>query len=73
MTTRRDQILIFIAEYATEHHNAPSTGDIAAVFDIARQTVYHHLESLMDEGRLVQVDGKWKLPRAEYIPPDDIN
>lgn len=68
--TRRDEIIDFIATYATDHHNAPSTLEIARVFGIAQQTVYHHMIKLMAEGRLVQPDGKWKLPGATYIPPD---
>lgn len=68
--TRRDQIILFIADYATDHHNAPSTIEIARQFGIAQQTVYNHMIKLMAEGRLAQVDGKWKLPKAEYIPPD---
>lgn len=67
--TRRDKIVLYIAEYAIDHHNAPSTPEIARNFGIAQQTVYHHMIKLMAEGRLLQLDGKWKLPQAEYIPP----
>lgn len=70
-TTRRDEIWHFIGEYAVDHHNAPSTLEIARVFGIAQQTVYHHMMHLISEGKLCQVDGKWKLVNAEYIPPPD--
>lgn len=70
--TRRDQILAFIAEYATEHHNAPSTREIALAFGIAQHTVYQHMIKLMAEGRLLQTKtGRWKIPKAQYIPPDE--
>ncbi len=67
--TRRDEILGYIAEYATDHHNAPSTYEIARAFEIGQKTVYNHLMRLIVEGRLIQTDGKWKIPQAEYIPP----
>lgn len=70
--TRRDQIIAFIAEYAVTHHNAPSTLEIAEAFDIAQQTVYGHMIKLMAEDRLIQVDGRWKIPNAEYTPPVDL-
>jgi predicted transcriptional regulator len=70
--TRRDQIITFIAEYATEHHNAPSTLEIAAAFEISQQTVYGHMVKLMAERRLIQVDGRWKIPNAEYTPPVEL-
>lgn len=66
---RRDEILAYIAEYAVDHHNAPSTIEIARQFDIAQQTAYNHMVKLIAEGRLQQVDGRWKLPEAQYIPP----
>lgn len=69
--TRRDQIIIFIAEYAVTHHNAPSTYEIAAAFQISQQTAYQHMVKLMAEDRLVQIDGRWKIPNAEYTPPVD--
>jgi predicted DNA-binding protein YlxM (UPF0122 family) len=70
--TRRDEIFSYIADYAFEHHNAPSTYEIAAKFEIAQQTVYGHMMKLMAEDRLEQIDGKWKLPTAEYIRPDEV-
>ena len=69
--TRRDAILVYIANYAIDHHNAPSTPEIARQFCIAQQTVYNHMTKLIAEGRLMQIDGKWKIPSAEYIPPQE--
>jgi len=70
--TRRDQILRFIAEYATEHHNAPSSIEIARAFNIAQHTTYMHMVKLQAEGRLIRTKaGRWKIPTAEYIPPDE--
>lgn len=71
--TRRDEILDYIAEYATEHHNAPSTREIALAFAIAQHTTYVHMLKLLAEGRLIQtVAGRWKIPGAVYIPPDEV-
>ena len=71
-TTRRDEILVFIATYATDHHNAPSTYEIAAHFKISQPTVYAHLKHLLEEQRLEMVDGKWRIPKAEYTPPPNM-
>lgn len=70
--TRRDQIIAFIAEYAVTHHNAPSTLEIAQAFGIHSSTVYDHMIKLMAEDRLIQVDGRWKIPGADYTPPDTL-
>jgi DeoR/GlpR family transcriptional regulator of sugar metabolism len=67
--TRRDQIIAFIAEYAVTHHNAPSTYEIAEAFQISQQTAYIHMVKLLAEQRLTQVDGRWKIPGADYTPP----
>lgn len=68
---RRDEIIAFMAEYAVDHHNAPSTREIAFALGIAQQTVVHHLEILKQEGRLQVLDGKLKLTGAVYIPPPE--
>lgn len=70
--TRRDQIIAFIALYTTDHHNAPSTLKIAEHFSISHITVWNHMQRLMAEGRLLQVDGEWKIPKAEYSAPNDL-
>lgn len=69
---RRDEIIAFMAEYAMDHHNAPSTREIAYALGIAQQTAYHHILKLIVEGRIIQVDGRFKLVGAEYIPPDTL-
>ena len=71
--TRRAQILAFIAEYATDHHNAPSTLEIARAMGISQQCVYNHMVKLIAERRLMKLDGKWKIPAAHYIAPDNLN
>lgn len=68
---RRDEIVAFFAEYAVDHHNAPSTREIAYALGIAQQTVYRHLLKLCEEGRMAQLDGKFKLTDARYIPPPE--
>lgn len=68
---RRDEIVAYFAEYAVDHHNAPSTREIAYALGIAQQTVYRHLLKLQAEGRVRQVDGRFMLVGAEYIPPDN--
>lgn len=70
--TRRDEILLFMADYIEIHHNAPSTIETARYFGIAQHTVYVHMVKLMAERRLLQVDGKWKIPDAEYIRPENL-
>ncbi len=70
--TRRDEILLLIADYAEKHHNAPSTLELARLLGIAQHTVYGHMVKLMAENRLLQVDGKWKLPDALYIRPENL-
>jgi predicted transcriptional regulator len=69
---RRDEIISFMAEYVVDHHNAPSTREIAYALGIAQQTAYHHILKLIAEGRVIQVDGRFKLVGAEYIPPDTL-
>lgn len=71
--TRRAEILSFIADYAVDHHNAPSTPEIARTLGVSQQCVYAHMMKLMAERRLLQIDGKWKLPEAHYTPPDNLN
>lgn len=68
--TRRDEIFTFMAEYITDHHNAPSSHEIARHFKLKQQTVYNHLLKLIAEDRIVRVDGRLKLAGGEYIPPD---
>lgn len=70
--TRRDQILHYMAEFIKEHHNAPSTLEIARHFCIAQQTAYSHVVKLMAERRLEQVDGRWKIPHATYEAPENL-
>ena len=70
---RRDEILLFIAEYARDNHNAPSTREIASNFAISHQAVYTYMQKLIDEGRLVQSGGRWKIPDNEYIISDKLN
>lgn len=67
--TRRDEILLYMAEFITDHHNAPSSHEIARHFGLAQQTVYNHLMRLIAEGRVVRVDGRLKLSGAEYFAP----
>lgn len=69
--TRRDQILRYMISFIEAHHNAPSTYEIARQFGIAQQTARDHLDKLMDEGRVVRVDGRLKLSGAEYIGPEE--
>ena len=70
--TRRDQILVWMAEYITENHNAPSAAKVAKHFGISEITAYRHMVKLVAESRLQLVDGGWKIPEAEYVPPPDI-
>lgn len=72
VVTRRDEILRYIAAYTIDHHSAPSTIVIGRQFKITHQVVYGHLMKLVKEGRLLQIDGHWKIPEAEYYPPDNL-
>lgn len=67
--TQRDHILRYMAEFATAHHNAPSTRQVAQHFDRAQQTVYCHMRRLIAEKRLELTEGGWKLVGAQYVPP----
>ena len=70
MNTRRDQILLFAAEYAATHGgNSPSLGEIASRFGISFQAVYKHTLKLAAEGRIVRRDGKLCLVGAQFSPP----
>lgn len=67
--TQRDRILNFMAVYTTEHHNAPSTYQIAHHFERCQTTICGHMKRLIAEHRLVLSDGHWKLIGASYTPP----
>lgn len=70
--TRRDQILAFIIEFTQEEHRAPSSYEIGVQFGIAHQTVDIHVLKLLAEGRLIRTKrGSRKVPKAQYIPPDE--
>lgn len=69
-TTRRDQILVYISEYASEHHNAPSTYQIAEASGVSQVRVRYCLRQLADEGRIEYIDGKLRVVGAEYIPAE---
>lgn len=71
--TRRDEILLFIAEYTRDNHNAPSLRQIAANFGITHQCVSIYVHTLIDEGRLEQSDGNWKIPINEYVISDKLS
>jgi DNA invertase Pin-like site-specific DNA recombinase len=69
-TTRRDQIIRFVAEYASDHKgNSPTLGEIASKFSISRQAVYTHTLKLSDERRAQWLDGKLCLAGAEFSLP----
>lgn len=70
--TRRDEIVCFMAAYIEQHHNAPSSREIAYHFGISQQTAYGHLMRLQIEGRLIQIDGRWKLQGATWEAPDEL-
>lgn len=69
---RRDEILLFIVTYASDHQgNSPSLGEIALQFHMCRQTAYGHTMKLSDERRAQWRDGKLCLVGAEFSPPTD--
>lgn len=71
--TRRDEIMLFVCEYASEKDGpTPSINEIAQHFGLAYSTVYHHVLKLIIEGRLQQVDGKLCVVGSDWIPPADI-
>lgn len=68
--TRRDEIILYVIEYASDHQgNSPSLGEIALNFGIRRETVYIHTLKLANEGRAQWRDGKLCIIGAEFIPP----
>jgi len=71
-TTRRDEIFLFIAEFAVEHlGNTPSIGEVALAFDISRATAYSHMLKLVNDGRGRWHDGEFILIGSEFSPPPD--
>lgn len=70
--TRRDEILLYMADYIEQHHNAPSSREVAYHFRIRQQTAYSHLMKLQAEQRLIMIDGRWKLPGAKWEAPDEL-
>lgn len=68
--TRRDDIFLFIAEYADAHvGNTPSLGEIARAFNLKRSTVYTHTLKLVNDGRALWRDGELILIGSEFYPP----
>lgn len=67
--THPDQVLQFVADYAVQHHNSPSLGEIASELNISKMRVYLHMLKLIDNQQLEFVDRKWKIVGGEYIPP----
>lgn len=70
--TRRDEIILFIIDYAADHQgNSPSLGEIALQFKFSPQTAYIHTLKLVNEKRAEWKDGKFCLVGAEFYPPSD--
>lgn len=67
--TTRDKVLNFVAGYAEDSHNAPSTRQIAKALKISQNRVMECLDDLEDEGRIERIDGRIKVIGAVYIPP----
>jgi DeoR/GlpR family transcriptional regulator of sugar metabolism len=56
--------------YIEEFHNSPTGKQIARVFGVSHQAIHRHLKKLVEEERLIKVEGKgWKIPGAIYTPP----
>lgn len=76
--TRRDEIFEFICDYADEHvGNSPTLHELAGIFRVegrllSYSTVRYHVTLLIAEGRLVRVDGKLVVIRAEWERPQRI-
>lgn len=72
--TRRDEILYFIIQYASERSGpTPTIREISHEFSLSYSTVYRHVQMLIQEDRLVMKDGKLLVPGAKWISPDDIS
>jgi hypothetical protein len=70
---RRDEIAIFIGEYAIDHGgNSPSIQEIADALGICKRTAEIHLIKLASENRTTRRDGKLILIGAEFSPPPPI-
>lgn len=67
----RDRILAWFIEYVTQNHAPPTVRDIAQAFSISRVSVSEHLVYLEREGRLIYVNGHYKVSGASYEGPPD--
>jgi len=71
--TRREQILLFICDYAGERSGpTPSINEIAKQFHVSYSTAYHHVMRLGLEGKLQLRDGKLIVIGAEWYEPPDV-
>lgn len=78
VTTRRDEILIFICMYALENNGVtPSQREIADSFGLHPKTIQTHLQKLIDEGRIDLVgrtpQTRIRVLRSTWEQPDDIS
>lgn len=71
--TRRIEILEFICRFARENNGVtPSIRVIATNMGMGRGTVEVHLRKLHAEGRIGWVEGRLKVERSIWDPPEDV-
>ena len=62
MVKRRDEIAVFIEQYAAQHgQQSPSLQEIANAFAISKTATDIHVNKLIEEGRAKRQDGKFWL------------